>query len=359
MRCYAACTLHKFEDCLHFAFYHNSLFLSNPMSGVPKQPKLLDQLRHTLRRMHYSYRTEQSYVNWVKRFIIFHKERRGRYIHPKELGAGDIEIYLTHLAVDQNVAASTQNQALSAILFLYDHVLRQPIQQPIRPVMAKKPVRLPVVLYRTEAKQVLEQLTGVPLLITQLLYGAGLRLNESLRLRVQDIDFTQNQILIRDGKGAKDRVTILPQSLQSPLQEHLRQVRILHHQDLEAGYGAVYLPDALARKIPNAAREWPWQWVFPASRISKDPRTGVLRRHHLDSSVVQKAVRDAARRSDIPKRVTPHVFRHSFATHLLEAGYDLRTVQELLGHKDVRTTMIYTHVMNAGPFAVRSPLDTH
>ena len=327
------------------------------MSASSNQPKLLDQVRNAIRRKHYSYRTEQSYVKWVKRFILFQKDRFGDYKHPRHLGVKDIEAYLTYLAVERHVAASTQNQALSAILFLYDHVLGQPIQQPIRPVMAKKPVRLPVVLSRTEARQVLEQLTGVPLLITQLLYGAGLRLNECLRLRVQDIDFSQNQIIVRDGKGAKDRVTILPQSLRQNLQEHLRQVRILHHKDLESGFGEVSLPDALARKYPNAPREWPWQWVFPASRISRDPRSGALRRHHLHPSAVQKAVRDAAKRAGLSKRVTPHAFRHSFATHLLESGYDIRTVQELLGHKDVRTTMIYTHVMNAGPFAVRSPLD--
>ncbi len=327
------------------------------MSSAPKSPKLLDQLRFTLRRMHYSYRTEQSYVNWVKRFILFHKERRGQYVHPKDMTVKDIEAFLTHLAVDQNIAASTQNQALSAILFLYDHVLERPIEQPIRPVMAKKPQRLPVVLTRAEVQRVLAQLTGVPLLIVQILYGSGLRLNECLRLRVKDIDFAQNQIIVRDGKGAKDRVTILPKAIQPTLREHLRQVRILHQKDLEAGYGAVYLPDALARKYPNAPYEWPWQWAFPAARTATDPRSGVRRRHHLDPSVVQKAVRQAAKRADISKRVTPHVFRHSFATHLLEAGYDIRTVQELLGHKDVRATMIYTHVMNAGPLAVHSPLD--
>jgi len=327
------------------------------MSAAQNPPKLLDQLRHTLRRMHYSYRTEQSYVKWVKRFALFHKERSGEYKHPRDLNVADVEAFLTHLAVEYNVAASTQNQALSAILFLYDHVLNQPIRQPIRPVMAKKPQRLPVVLTRDEVKRVLDQLTGVPLLIVKLLYGSGLRLNETLRLRVQDIDFAPNQIIVRDGKGAKDRVAILPQSVQAPLQEHLRQVHIRHDKDLAAGYGAVYLPDALARKYPNAAREWRWQWVFPASRISKDPRTGIMRRHHLDPSVVQKAVREAAQRAGITKHVTPHTFRHSFATHLLEAGYDIRTVQELLGHKDVKTTMIYTHVLQKGPMAVRSPLD--
>ncbi|RME85434.1 MAG: integron integrase [Caldilineae bacterium] len=327
------------------------------MSTSARSPKLLDRLRHTLRRLHYSYRTERSYVHWVKQYILFHRDAAGQPRHPATMGAPEIEAFLTYLAVERNVAASTQNQALSAILFLYDHVLNQPVEQPIRPVMAKKPQRLPVVLTREEVKRILDQLSGVPLLIVQLLYGAGLRLNECLRLRVKDLDFAQKQIIVRDGKGAKDRVSVLPQSVHLPLQEHLRQVRILHQKDLDAGFGEVFLPDALARKYPSAACEWPWQWVFPASRISTDPRSSVMRRHHLDPSVVQKAVREAARRADISKRVTPHTFRHSFATHLLEAGYDIRTVQELLGHKDVKTTMIYTHVMNAGPYAVRSPLD--
>jgi len=318
---------------------------------------LLDQVRQTIRRMGYSYRTEQSYVQWIKRFILFHKERQGRYIHPQDMGAPEIEAFLTWLAVERRVAASTQNQALSALLFLYDHVLGQPIQQPIRPVMAQKPQRLPTVLTRDEVQQVWAHMSGVHLLMAQLLYGSGLRLMECVRLRVQDLDFAQQQIIVREGKGAKDRVTILPHRLETPLQAQIQEARRIHETDRANGYGEVALPNALARKYPNAPREWLWQWVFPAPRLSTDPRTGAVRRHHIHESGLQKAVRKAARQAGLTKRVTPHVFRHSFATHLLEAGYDIRTVQELLGHKDVRTTMIYTHVMDAGPFAVRSPLD--
>jgi len=330
--------------------------MSNDLSGAQK-PKLLDQVRQAIRRKGYSYRTEQTYVQWIKRFILFHKERRGQYIHPQQMGAAEIEAFLTWLAVDQHVAASTQNQARSALLFLYDNVLHQPIAQHLRPQPAKKPQRLPVVLTKEEIAAVFHHLDGVHLLMAQLLYGSGLRLMECLRLRVQDIDFAQKQIIVRDGKGAKDRVTILPRTLVGPLQTQLLQAKRIHDADLANGYGEVALPDAIERKYPNAAREWLWQWVFPASHLSTDPRSGEARRHHVHESSLQKAVRRAAKRAGVTKRVSPHVFRHSFATHLLEAGYDIRTVQELLGHKDVRTTMIYTHVMNAGPFAVQSPLD--
>jgi integron integrase len=305
-----------------------------------------------MRLKHYSYRTEQAYVDWIRRFILFHHKR-----HPQEMGAQEIEAFLTHLAVHENVAASTQNQALQAILFLYREVLGREITEPIQAMRARKPKRLPTVLTREEVLLLFNQMSGIHKLIAQLLYGSGLRLMEALRLRVKDLDFEYRTITVRDGKGEKDRITILPDLLQDPLRHHLEQVRRLHQQDLDQGYGAVYLPEALARKYLNAEREWGWQWVFPSSRLSLDPRTGVIRRHHLDPSSVQRAIREAARAAGITKPVTPHTLRHSFATHLLETGYDIRTVQELLGHKDVRTTMIYTHVLQRGGRAVRSPLD--
>jgi integron integrase len=305
-----------------------------------------------MRLKHYSYRTEQAYVDWIRRFILFHHKR-----HPQEMGAQEIEAFLTHLAVHENVAASTQNQALQAILFLYREVLGREITEPIQAMRARKPKRLPTVLTREEVLLLFNQMSGIHKLIAQLLYGSGLRLMEALRLRVKDLDFEYRTITVRDGKGEKDRITILPDLLQDPLRHHLEQVRRLHQQDLAQGYGAVYLPEALARKYPNAEREWGWQWVFPSPRLSLDPRAGIIRRHHLDPSSVQRAIREAARAAGITKPVTPHTLRHSFATHLLETGYDIRTVQELLGHKDVRTTMIYTHVLQRGGRAVRSPLD--
>jgi integron integrase len=319
------------------------------MQQRPK--KLLDQVRDAARLKHYSIRTEQAYVNWIKRYILFHNIR-----HPKEMGNSEIEVFLTHLAVKENVAASTQNQALSALLFLYREVLRQELG-PIDALRAQKPKRLPTVLTREEVHRVLAQLSGTRRLMAQLLYGSGLRLMECMRLRVKDVDFGQHQIVVRDGKGNRDRVTMLPESLVTPLQEHLLRVKRLHDEDLARGHGAVYLPYALERKYPNANREWIWQYVFPSERLSKDPRSGVMRRHHLHESSLQKAVRNAAKRAGLNKHVTCHTFRHSFATHLLENGYDIRTVQELLGHKDVKTTMIYTHVLNRGGLAVRSPLD--
>jgi integron integrase len=324
---------------------------------IPTRPKLLDQVRDAIRRRNYSYRTEQSYVQWIKRFILFHKERSGQYIHPQDMGVSEIEAFLTWLAVERHVAASTQNQARSAILFLYDHVLHQPIATQLRPAQAKKPQRLPTVLTKDEIAAVFRRLSGIHLLMGQLLYGSGLRLMECLRLRIQDIDFNQRQIIVRNGKGAKDRVTILPQSLIPSLQMQLQEARRIYENDLAQGLPGVSMPDAIDRKYPNAAHEWPWQWLFPAPRLATNPRTGELRRHHAHESSLQKAVRRAAKQAGLNKNVSPHTFRHSFATHLLEAGYDIRTVQELLGHKDVKTTMIYTHVMNAGPFAVRSPLD--
>ena len=320
------------------------------MNQRPK--KLLDQVREAIQVKHYSIRTEQAYVNWIKRYILFHDKR-----HPREMGAAEIEAFLTHLAVDRNVAASTQNQALSALLFLYRQVLKQDLVGSIDSVRAKRPKRLPTVLTKEETLRVIGFLSGTHQLMAKLLYGSGLRLMECVRLRVKDVDFAQRQIIVRDGKGMKDRVTMLPDVLIQRLREHLQHTRHIHEDDLAKGYGSVYLPFALERKYPNADREWLWQYVFPATRLSTDPRTGITRRHHINESSLQKAVRRAAKRAGIDKRVTCHTFRHSFATHLLEDGYDIRTVQELLGHKDVKTTMIYTHVLNRGPLAVRSPLD--
>jgi len=321
-------------------------------SQTPTKPRLLDHVREVLRRRHYSLRTEQSYVDWIKRFILFHCKR-----HPAQMGKAEVTVFLTHLAVRRDVAASTQNQALSAILFLYRHVLEQELEWVEAFERPKRPARLPVVLTAAEARAVLGQLEGAKWLMGCLLYGAGLRLMECLRLRVKDVDFGYGQILVRDGKGAKDRVTMLPATLVEPLKAHLERVRALHRRDLEAGYGEVYLPHALERKYPRAPREWPWQYVFPARKLSTDPRSGAVRRHYLDEDVLQRAIKEAARNADVRKPVSCHAFRHSFATHLLENGYDIRTVQELLGHSDVSTTMIYTHVMNKGGRGVRSPLD--
>ncbi len=315
-------------------------------------PKLLDQVRAVLRLKHYSIRTEEAYLDWIKRFILFHHKR-----HPQEMGAPEIQTFLTYLAVDLHVAASTQNQALSALLFLYRDVLNQPIPDPIDAVRAKQPQHLPTVLAKDEATRLIAHLSDPYQLMAKLLYGCGLRLMECLRLRVKDIDFEQHQIIVRQGKGQKDRDTILPDSLIAPLQRQLRYAQVLHQNDLEWGYGRVSLPDALERKYPNANREWAWQYVFPAHRLSIDPRTGQTGRHHVDETGLQKVVKAAAAAASINKLVGCHTFRHSFATHLLESGYDIRTVQELLGHRDVSTTMIYTHVIKRGGLAVRSPLD--
>lgn len=331
---------------------------------MAQPPKLLDQVRELLRIKHYALRTEEAYIDWIRRFILFHNKR-----HPRDMGTPEIRAFLAHLATEDNVAASTQNQALAAILFLYRELLHQELDPlDLDAIRAQKPKRLPTVLTRAEVQKVLAQLTGEHLLMARLLYGSGLRLMECLRLRVKDVDFELRQITVRDGKGGQDRVTMLPQAIIPALQEHLVHVRALHEQDLKNGYGCVYLPDALARKYPNACTEWGWQYVFPSDRISKDPRAlpsssgrGAggegLRRHHVHESSLQKAIRAAAQAAGMVKPVSPHTFRHSFATHLLEAGYDIRTVQELLGHKDVKTTMIYTHVLNRGGLAVRSPLD--
>ncbi|MCA9949636.1 MAG: integron integrase [Anaerolineales bacterium] len=321
---------------------------------MAQKRKLLDQVRDAVRLKNYSYRTEKAYTQWIRRFILFHQKR-----HPEEMGRDEVEAFLTHLAVTDNVAASTQNQALSAVLFLYNEVLHKPIGS-VDVTWAKKPVRLPVVLTKEEVSTVMHHLSGVSLLVIQLLYGGGLRLAEGLRLRVQDIDFGQKLLMVRDGKGQKDRTTTLPDVVVPGLQAHLCAVKQLHHDDLQQGNGRVPLPTALAKKYPNAEREWVWQFVFPSKRLSRNPwgDDETWYRYHLHESTIQRAVRKAAQRSGIEKRVNPHTFRHSFATHLLEAGYDIRTIQELLGHKDVKTTMIYTHVANRGMLGVRSPLDT-
>jgi len=321
----------------------------SPLRKRPK--KLLDQVREVMRLKHYAYRTEETYVQWIRRYILFHNKR-----HPKEMGRPEIEAFLTDLAVNQQVAASTQNQALNAVLFLYHKVLGIEIVG-INAVRANQPRNLPVVLTKAEALAIIQKIDGPHQLVVKLLYGSGLRLSEALRLRIKDLDFAQKQITVRDGKGRKNRITMLPASALTELQDLLVSVRRQHQQDLGRGFGSVYLPFALARKYPNANRDWIWQWVFPAGRIVKDPRSGEMRRHHLHESGIQKAVKQAMRQTGIAKKVGCHTFRHSFATHLLEDGYDIRTIQELLGHKDVKTTMIYTHVLNRGGLGVRSPLD--
>jgi integron integrase len=317
-----------------------------------QNPKLLDQVRNAARLHHLSIRTEDAYVNWIRRFILFHNKR-----HPRDMRTADIEKFLSHLATHKNVAASTQNQALSALLFLYRDVLKVDIPYLDNLVWAKRPKKLPVVLTPDEVQAVLSKLSGLYWLMASLLYGSGLRLMECLRLRVKDIDFVSNQIFIRDGKGEKDRVTVLPQSLVRPLRLQLAKVRLLHQEDLTGGFGEVYLPYALDRKYPNAAKEWAWQYVFPSPKLSIDPRSAKQRRHHISEDVLQKIVKAAIHKAGISKLASCHTLRHSFATHLLEDGYDIRTIQELLGHNDVRTTMIYTHVLNRGGKAVKSPLD--
>ncbi len=318
---------------------------------VMSSPKLLDQVRQYCRVRHYSMATEKAYLYWIKRYIYFHGKK-----HPASLGATQVKEYLNFLANVRNVAASTQNQALNALVFLYRYVLKQDLGDIGPYIRAKRPKRLPVVLTRQEVTEVIDELTGPSRLVAQLLYGSGLRLMEALRLRVKDIDFSYQQIVVREGKGQKDRVTLLPQIVHTPLKRQLRQVRLYHEEDLAAGFGAVHLPHALACKYPNAARSWGWQYVFPMRKRSIDPRTQLIRRHHMLDKTIQNAVKKAVRASGITKPASCHTFRPSFATHLLEDGYDIRTVQELLGHKDVRTTMIYTHVLNRGT-TVRSPLD--
>jgi len=317
-----------------------------------RRPKLLDQVREAIRARHYSFRTEKAYVGWIKRFILFHGKR-----HPAEMGEIEINAFLSHLAVKEHVSASTQNQALSALLFLYRHVIGREVGDLGDVIRARKPKRLPVVMTREEVKVVLNQLNGDKWLMASLMYGVGLRLTECLRLRVQDIDFSRSEILVRDGKGAKDRITMLPESLKTPLQDHLKRIKVIHDRDLADGWGRVMMPDALDRKYPNASKDWRWQWVFPQANRWINPTKKEQGRHHIDESLIQKAVRDAVAKAGLSKRATCHTFRHSFATHLLEGGYDIRTIQELLGHSDVKTTMIYTHVLNRGPAGVRSPVD--
>jgi integron integrase len=317
-----------------------------------QKPKLLDRVRAVARVRHLSIRTEQAYSDWIRRFILFHKKR-----HPAEMGEEEVRQFISHLAVDGRVAASTQNVALCALLFLYRDVLGVELPYVGGLLRAKRPSRVPVVFTREEVDALCSRLSGTYLLITSLLYGSGLRLMECVRLRVKDLDFASGEIVVRDGKGEKDRRTMLPRPLTEPLGRHLGRVKLMHEQDLREGYGEVYLPYALARKYPSAAREWSWQYVFPSARLSTDPRSGVTRRHHASPDSVQREVRRAIRAAGITKHGGCHTLRHSFATHLLDDGYDLRTIQELLGHSDVRTTQIYTHVLNKGGRGVRSPLE--
>jgi integron integrase len=314
--------------------------------------KLLDEVRDTIRLRHYSIRTEEAYLNWIKKFILFHGKK-----HPMEMGEKEITGFLTSLAVKENISSSSQNQALCAIIFLYKNVLKKDAGNLGDIVWAKMPKRLPVVLAREEVKEILDALEGIYLLTASLLYGTGMRLLECLRLRIMDIDFIRNEIIIRLAKGNKDRRTMLPEKLKKPLEEQITKVKRIHESDLKRGYGKVYLPDALERKYPNANRELKWQYVFPSNSLSYDPQSKELRRHHLHESLLQKAVKEAVLKAKIRKNVGCHTFRHTFATHLLEDGYDIRTVQELLGHASVTTTMMYTHVLNKGGLSVKSPVD--
>lgn len=312
----------------------------------------MDQVRDRMRVMHYSIRTERAYMGWIKRFILFHGKK-----HPKDMGEPEIEAFLTWLAVDQDIAKSTQNQAFNALVFLYKRVLEMPLTGRIDAVRSRKKQRLPVVMGVDETQRMLNAMNGTTQLMAKLLYGSGLRLLECLRLRVKDIDFQINEIRVRSGKGDKDRLVPLPQSIKSVLTVHLERVKLIHENDLADGFGEVYLPGALARKYPAAARQWEWQYVFPSIKRSRDPRKNVVRRHHMDPSTLDRAIKKAKKLSGITKRITSHTFRHSFATHLLQSGTDIRTIQSLLGHADISTTMIYTHVLRqAGP-GVKSPLD--
>ena len=315
--------------------------------------KTFEEARSLMRVKHYSLRTETTYLNWMHRFFKF-----TNYRNPRSFNRQDVQLFLTQLASKEKVAASTQNQALAALIFLFKDVLEQPFGWLDDLERAKKPLRIPVVLSRQEVRALFAHLEGTYWLIASLLYGAGLRLMECVRLRVKDVDFHYCQIMIRDGKGQKDRVSMLPENLVNPMRNHLARVRILHQSDLNQGFGTVYLPDALSRKYPSAEKEWGWQYVFPAAKISVDPRSAIARRHHIGEQAIQRTIKEAVRNSGIHKPASCHTLRHSFATHLLEDGYDIRTVQELLGHKDVSTTMIYTHVLRKGGKGVRSPLDS-
>ncbi len=315
--------------------------------------RLSDRVRMVLRRRHYSRRTEKTYIDWMSRFVRYHHGRA-----PEDMGTPEIVAFLTHLAVERNVSAATQRLALSALLFLYRTVLARDLEGLEAHVRARPAKSAPVVLTVREVRRVLAKLEGRNKLVATLLYGGGLRLIECLRLRVKDVDWDRHQLCVRQGKGRRDRFTTLPASLNAELNEHIEALRELHQQDLASGYRGVVLPHALARKLPSASRAWSWQWLFPASRLTRDPETNALRRHHLHETTPQRAVRKAARAAGIEKRVTTHTFRHSFATHLLEGGTDIRTVQELLGHRDLKTTMIYTHVTKSGPYGVKSPADS-
>lgn len=316
------------------------------------EAKLLDRMRDLLRTEHYSIRTEKAYVQWAKRYILFHQKR-----HPSAMGAPEVNEFLTHLAVERHVSASTQGQALAALLFLYRDVLREELPWLTDLIRAPRNEPAPVVLTRQEVRRLLGRMSGTAQLVARLLYGTGMRLLEGLRLRVKDFDFETGELVVRSGKGNKDRTTTLPRVLAPALREHLAEARRLHDRDVGEGFGRVWMPDALEVKYPNASVSWPWQWVFPAAQRSIDPRSGVERRHHIGAQIIQRAVREAVQRSGITKAATPHTLRHSFATHLLAAGHDIRTVQELMGHADVKTTMIYTHVLGLGASGVRSPLD--
>jgi integron integrase len=317
-----------------------------------QEPRLLERVRQALRVRHLSVKTEKAYLHWIRRYILFHKKR-----HPQEMGETEINAFLTHLAVEGKVSASTQTQALCALLFLYRTVLEKEVGELEGLVRAKRRRKLPVVMSPEEVKKIFSQITGVERLFLSLLYGTGMRLTECLRLRVKDVDFAYDQITVRDGKGAKNRVTMLPASLKVDLLEHLKTVKHLHDEDLRAGQGQTQLPYALARKYPRAAGEWGWQFVFPAPSLYLDPHSGERRRHHLHERSLQRAFHDARRKAGIIKLATCHTLRHCFATHLLITGYDIRTLQELLGHKSVKTTMVYTHVLNRGGRGVRSPVD--
>ena len=322
-------------------------------TAEPRRPKLLDQLRAEIRARHYSRRTERAYASWARRFILANGRR-----HPSELGPVEVSAFLTSLAVGPRVASSTQNQALSALLFLYREVLKSDLPWLDGVLRAKRPHHVPVVLSQGEVRDILDRMTGVTGLMAALLYGSGLRLLECCRLRVQDLDFARHEIVVRDGKGGRDRRTMLPARIEADLSRHIDEVREQHCRDLEYDAGWVELPHALAKKYPRAAREWPWQWIFPATRHYQDRETGERRRHHLHETVLQRAFHRAVRDAGIQKHATPHTLRHSFATHLLEDGHDIRTVQELLGHRDVATTMIYTHVLQRpGGLGIRSPID--
>ena len=338
------------------------LFVPNPKA------RLFDQVREVMRFHHYALRTEEAYLQWIRRFLVFHRTRptansaaagdQRPWRHPRDMGAAEVGAFLSHLAVAGDVAASTQNQALNALVFLYGQVLQKPLGELAEFARVNRPARLPTVLTQEETQRVLAALkSGTSGLIIRLLYGTGMRLLECLRLRVKDVDFARGQIVVREGNGDKDRVTMLPERLKGELQAHMHRVKLLHYKDLKEGFGRVFLPHALARKYPNADREWPWQWVFPSVRRSSDPRSKAVRRHHVHELPVQRAMKEAVMLAKLAKPATCHTLRHSFATHLLEVGYDIRTVQELLGHRDVATTQIYTHVMEKPGIGVRSPLD--